>query len=55
MARLYTYIRQVREELIGYINEGLLPVPYDRSYNLADYDSLVLLAEENRKNSAPAP
>ena len=38
-----------RAELIGYINEGLLPIPYNRSYNLADYDSLVLLAEENRK------
>ena len=30
-----------RAELIGYINEGLLPVPYEASYNLADYDSLV--------------
>ncbi len=37
-----------RAELIGYINEGLLPVPCDRSYNLADYESLAALAEENR-------
>ncbi len=43
-----------RAELIRYINEGLLPVPYDRSYNLADYDKLAALAEENRKNRAPA-
>ena len=41
-----------RAELIGYINEGLLPVPYNRSYNLADYDSLVALAEENRIRQA---
>ena len=38
-----------RAELIGYINEGLLPTPYDKSYNLADYDELVALAEENRE------
>ena len=37
-----------RAEIIGYINEGLLPVPYDASYNLEDYDELVKLAEENR-------
>ena len=43
-----------RAELIGYINEGLLPVPYNRSYNLADYDSLVALAEENRIRQAEA-
>ncbi len=30
-----------RETIIGYINEGLLPTPYDKSYNLADYDALV--------------
>lgn len=41
-----------RAELIGYINEGYLPTPYYESYNLADYDSLVALAEENRKNGA---
>ena len=41
-----------RAELIGYINEGLLPIPCDRSYNLADYESLAALAEENRKNAA---
>ena len=38
-----------RAELIGYINEGLLPTPYDESYNLSDYDALVAEAEENRK------
>ena len=37
-----------RAELIGYINEGLLPVPYDKSYNLAEYDALVAEAEQNR-------
>lgn len=37
-----------RAELVGWINEGLLPVPYNQSYNLADYDSLAALAEENR-------
>lgn len=37
-----------RAEIIGYINEGLLPTPYDQSYNLADYDELVALAEANR-------
>ncbi len=39
-----------RAVLIQYINEGLLPTPYYQSYNLADYDSLVALAEENREN-----
>jgi 2',3'-cyclic-nucleotide 2'-phosphodiesterase/3'-nucleotidase len=33
-----------RAELINYINKGLLPVPYSKSYNLADYDSLAELA-----------
>lgn len=37
-----------RAELIGYINEGLLSVPYEKSYNLADYDALVAEAEQNR-------
>ena len=37
-----------RAELIGYINEGLLPTPYNESYNLADYDALVALAQENK-------
>ena len=37
-----------RLELIGYINEGLLPVPYYESYNLADYEALVAQAEEQR-------
>lgn len=41
-----------RAELIGWINEGLLPVPYNQSYNLADYDSLAALAEENRNAAA---
>lgn len=39
-----------RAELIGYINEGLLPVPYSKSCSLADYDELAALAEENRRN-----
>ena len=42
-----------RAELVAYINEGLLPVPYDKSYNLADYDELKALAEENRISGAP--
>ena len=37
-----------RAEIIGYINERLLPAPYDRSYNLADYDTLVAQADANR-------
>ena len=37
-----------RAEIIGYINEDLLPTPYDRSYNLADYDELVAEAQANR-------
>ena len=36
-----------REEIIGYINEGLLPIPYGESYNLEDYDALV--AQANRE------
>ena len=39
-----------RAELIRYINEGLLPVPYNKSYNLADYDSLAAQAQENQRN-----
>lgn len=39
-----------RAELIGYINEGRLPVPYYRSYNLADYEALA--AEANRNSGA---
>ena len=38
----------LRAEIIGYINEVLLPTTYDRSYNLADYDELVAEAEANR-------
>ena len=38
-----------RAEIIDYINEGLLPTPYDKSYNLADYDELVAEAEANRE------
>lgn len=37
-----------RAEIIGYINEGLLPTPYDKSYNLADYDALVAKAQAHR-------
>ena len=36
-----------RAEIITNINEGLL-TPYDVSYNLADYDTLVAEAEANR-------
>lgn len=34
-----------RAELIGYINAGLLPTPYNTAYNLADYDALVAQAK----------
>ena len=34
-----------RAELIGYINAGLLPTPYNEAYNLADYDKLVAQAK----------
>ena len=37
-----------REEIIGYIREGLLPTPYNKSYNVADYSELVAEAEANR-------
>lgn len=37
-----------RAEIIGYINEGLLPTPYDKSNNLGDYDALVAEAQANR-------
>ena len=43
-----------RAELIGWINEGLLPTPYNKSYNLADYEELKALAEENRRNGTAA-
>ena len=43
-----------RAELVGRINEGLLPTPYNKSYNLADYDKLKALAEENRRNGTAA-
>jgi len=29
-----------REEIIGWINDGKLPVPYNRSYNIKDYEAL---------------
>jgi len=38
-----------REEIIDYINKGLLLPPYDESYNLEDYDALVAEAEANLK------
>ena len=41
-----------RAEIIGYINEGLLPTPYEKSYNLADYDALVAEAEANRNSES---
>jgi len=37
-----------RAVIIGYINERLLPTPYDKSYNLSEYDALVAEAEANR-------
>ena len=44
-----------RAEIVGYINEGLLPTPYEKSYNLADYDALVAEAEENRRTNTLVP
>lgn len=38
----------VKLAIIGYIREGLLPTPYNKSYNLADYNELVAEAEANR-------
>ena len=38
-----------RAEIIGYINAGFLQCPYDRSYNLGDYDAQAAEAEANRK------
>ena len=35
-----------RAEIIGWINEGKLEVPYNESYNLEDYEGLKALAEE---------
>jgi 2',3'-cyclic-nucleotide 2'-phosphodiesterase/3'-nucleotidase len=29
-----------RAEIVSWINTGCLPVPYEESYNLADYDTL---------------
>lgn len=37
-----------RAEIIELINEGLLPTPNKKSYNLADYDALIAEAEVNR-------
>ncbi|MCR4657477.1 MAG: 5'-nucleotidase C-terminal domain-containing protein [Lachnospiraceae bacterium] len=37
-----------REEIINYINEGLLPTPYNSSYNLSEYDELVAQAQANK-------
>lgn len=34
-----------RAEIIGWINEEKLPTPYDKSYNLADYEELKAQAE----------
>ncbi len=36
-----------RAELVEYINLGLLEAPYDKSYNLSDYDALVAQAKAN--------
>jgi len=35
-----------RVEIIGWINEGKLEVPYNESYNLEDYEGLKAVAEE---------
>ena len=37
-----------RSVIIGCINDGLLPTPINKSYNLADYDELAAEAEANR-------
>ena len=36
-----------REEIISYINEGLLPTPYAESYNLGDYHTLITEMKAN--------
>ena len=41
-----------REELIRCINEGLLPAPYDASYNLADYEELMTEAGASKDSSS---
>ena len=38
-----------RAEIIGYINDRLLPTPYNESYNLSEYDRLVAEAEANKE------
>ena len=43
-----------RAEIIGYINDGLLPTPYNKSYNLANYDALVAEAEANQAAGSSA-
>ncbi len=37
-----------RKEIIGYINDGKLPVPYNESYNLNDYDALTAEAASSK-------
>ena len=37
-----------RAEIIGYINEGVLPTPNVKSYNLAEYDELVKQGKNNK-------
>ena len=37
-----------RGEIINYINEGLLPTPYNSSYNLSEYNELVAQAKANK-------
>ena len=44
-----------RGKIIGYINGGLLPTPYHKSYNLADYDALVAEAEISRSRETGSP
>jgi 2',3'-cyclic-nucleotide 2'-phosphodiesterase/3'-nucleotidase len=44
-----------RQEIIDYINEGLLPCPYNESYNLNDYDELVAEAKAAKETAAEEP
>lgn len=37
-----------RKEIIGYINDGQLPVPYNESYNLNDYDALITEVDSSK-------
>ena len=43
-----------RAEIIRLINEGWMPSPVHRSYNLADYEALIAEAEKNRAADSAA-